>query len=229
MKKYYFLCMFIVVSLLLSGCNEDKSAEAEIDAVIRTIDASALSEENKERGLKSAFNEAGFFERLSASMKSLKSKDGKTKYDFFAEAHPSEVLEAQYSDYYEYNADEDTIAEVNGKSTAIYWRAWLRHNIFIVLLVLVGVYLLIFSLFFVWNKPRKVKSETHRQVISVPEPVVDVPVAPSKKTEKLSINYERGLRIYCKNNGKDYGDVLRMYGGDVQRAFEAIYDFGSQG
>ncbi len=209
----------ILLILCLSGCDEDRIETARTDAVISTINEESLSEDNKERGLKDAYNDENFFTRFYYAWAGMWSK--RNRYELYAEEHPGEVLDAQLNDYYKRDAADETKREIDKKANSLVLREWLQRNLTMIVLVVVGVLALVFLAFYLVKRPKPVPE---LQPVSQPDPVPkSQPIPPKEIPAQLEVNYERGLRIYCDKHGEDYNKLLKNYNNDAEAAFEAVY------
>ena len=227
MTRVRSLLVIIPLLIILSGCGASRGAENEYnDAVAEVLSTSVntedISKESKERGLKNAYHDASWGTRFGYWWKGAFSSD-KTKFDFFAEDHPSEVLDAQMDDHRKYGYSTEEKEDVVKKALPMTFRSYLINNINILLVMAFAVIVLILVVKCrISARTSTVGSERLQKLFPRAPHVEKNPhvVPQAESSAPLSINYERGLRIYCSQHDENYDELVQKHGG-VKEAFEA--------
>lgn len=182
------------------------------------VSKSKLTQSNIDNGKKSAYEDAGFFERAGSWFKGMLTP-GKTKYDYYAEKNPEAAVSAQKADYLQNNATLDEITTINKESSKIAFREVLIKYLPLILVIVALIVLLIF--FISYRRSKKIPRRRKVHTEQLPPPPPPPPSAPVVRTGDVSVNYARGLKFYCNEHGLDYGDVVRQYGSE-KAAFRAL-------
>lgn len=226
MTRVRRLLIIMPLLIILSGCGVSPGAKNEYDdAVAEVLSTSVapedISKESQERGLKNAYRDASWGARFGYWWKGAFSSD-KTKFDFFAEDHPSEVLDAQMDDHRKYGYTMEKKEDVVKRALPVAFRSYLINNINILLIMIFAVIVLILVVKCRMHAGIPTVGRKRLQELFHRAPHVEEcqESTQAESSSPLSINYERGLRIYCSQHDEDYDELVQKYGG-VKEAFEA--------